>query len=155
MDEQTRAALRDLADAIQQPGRPDNIGVVVGGSLTGLIGAMLDARGLALWLVPLMLAYLLAMAVVAVHLVRLIIRRTDPDADYPTDEDGLPKTGLEPPTPPQALDRQAKAMERLADAADRLRQTLERWERPQPPDRWEQMVRDVVDAHQREHHGPD
>ena len=81
MDDQTRATLRDLADAIQQPGRPDNFGVVVGGALAGLIGALLHTRGIALWLVPLMMAWLLATAVVAVHLLRLIIRqRTDPDA---------------------------------------------------------------------------
>lgn len=66
---------RDLIEAATAPGRPDNLGIILGGAFAGFIGALLHARGIALWLVPVMMAWLLGTAVVAIHLLRLIMRQ--------------------------------------------------------------------------------
>lgn len=62
--------LRELIEAAAAPGHPDRLGVILGGSIAGFLGALLHARGIALWLVPLLLAWLLATAVVFVHLLQ-------------------------------------------------------------------------------------
>jgi hypothetical protein len=66
--------LQELVEAMAAPGHPDKLGVVLGGSIAGFMGALLGARGIALWLVPLVMAWLLATAVVAVHLLRSVLR---------------------------------------------------------------------------------
>lgn len=66
---------RDLIEVAAAPGHPDRLGAVLGGSVAGFIGALLHSRGIALWLVPLMVAWLLATAVVAIHLLQRIVRQ--------------------------------------------------------------------------------
>lgn len=69
--------LRDFIEAAAAPGHPDRLGVVLGGSIAGFLGALLHAKGIALWLVPFIMAWLLATAVVALHLLRSIMRAKD------------------------------------------------------------------------------
>ena len=66
---------RELVEAMAAPGRPDRLGVILGGAIAGFQGALLHARGIALWLVPLVMVWLLATMVVAVHLLRAVLRR--------------------------------------------------------------------------------
>ena len=68
---------RELVEAMAAPGRPDNLGVILGGAIAGFLGALLHARGIALWLVPLVMAWLFASIAVTVHLLRAVLRRRD------------------------------------------------------------------------------
>jgi hypothetical protein len=68
---------RELVEAMAAPGHPDKLGVVLGGAVAGLLGALLHARGIALWLVPLVMAWMLGTVVVAVHLLRSVLRQRD------------------------------------------------------------------------------
>ena len=65
---------RELVEAMAAPGHPDKLGVVLGGAIAGLLGALLHARGIALWLVPLVMVWLLASVAVTVHLLRSVLR---------------------------------------------------------------------------------
>jgi hypothetical protein len=68
---------RELVEAAAAPGHPDRLGTILGGAISGFLGALLHARGIALWLVPLIMAWLLASAVVTVHLLRSYLRQQD------------------------------------------------------------------------------
>jgi hypothetical protein len=65
---------RELVEAAAAPGHPDHLGVILGGALSGFLGTLLHIRGIALWLVPLVMAWLFATAVVAIHLLRSYLR---------------------------------------------------------------------------------
>jgi hypothetical protein len=70
----------ELVEAMATPGYPDKLGGVLGGAVAGFLGALLHARGIALWLVPLVMAWMLATVVVAIHLLCSVLRhrRTRP-----------------------------------------------------------------------------
>jgi hypothetical protein len=72
--------LDELVEAMAAPSHPDELGVVLGGTVAGFVGALLHSRGIALWLVPLVMAWLFVTATVAVHLLRSVLRhrRTRP-----------------------------------------------------------------------------
>ena len=76
MSDQARP-LRDLVEAAAAPARPDRLGVILSGSIAGLLGALLHARGITLWQVPLVMVWLLGTAVVALQLLRLVLRHRD------------------------------------------------------------------------------
>lgn len=68
---------RELVEAMAAPGHPDRLGFILGGAIAGFMGALLRTQGIALWLVPLVMVWLLGTVVVAIHLLRTILRRRD------------------------------------------------------------------------------
>jgi len=86
-----QSPFHELVEAMAAPGHPDKLGVVLGGAIAGFLGALLHARGIALWLVPLVIAWMLATVVVAVHLLRSVLRQRDARSPSPPPADDDPR----------------------------------------------------------------